>query len=127
MLSQENMHIDLMQWYFAELFSNRQLRHPNLVQLYGVILNQTPQMIITELLNHGKNEDCSLLLFVTTAFFLQELSLLFLLYTFQSHFTFTNSVFTCFLIHYYYWLCGFSSHPHFFFPSSSSSCLQSLM
>ncbi|CAG5134240.1 unnamed protein product [Candidula unifasciata] len=30
-----------------------QLRHPNLVQLYGVILNQTPQMIITELLNHG--------------------------------------------------------------------------
>ncbi|KAK0047331.1 tyrosine-protein kinase ITK/TSK [Biomphalaria pfeifferi] len=30
-----------------------QLNHPNLVQLYGVILNQEPQMIITELLTHG--------------------------------------------------------------------------
>ncbi|KAH9488452.1 Tyrosine-protein kinase Btk29A [Bulinus truncatus] len=30
-----------------------QLSHPNLVQLYGVILDQEPQMIITELLSHG--------------------------------------------------------------------------
>lgn len=70
------MNIDLMLWYFAELLFNRQLRHPNLVQLYGVILNQTPQMIITELLNHGKNEDCRLSSTFTTVFFLQELSLL---------------------------------------------------
>ncbi|RUS82212.1 hypothetical protein EGW08_010026, partial [Elysia chlorotica] len=29
------------------------LAHPNLVQLYGVILDQTPQIIVTELLEHG--------------------------------------------------------------------------
>ncbi|GFS10639.1 tyrosine-protein kinase [Elysia marginata] len=29
------------------------LAHPNLVQLYGVILDQSPQIIVTELLRHG--------------------------------------------------------------------------
>ncbi|XP_059179281.1 tyrosine-protein kinase TXK-like [Physella acuta] len=38
---------------FQEFKTMTQLSHPNLVQLYGVILNQEPQMIITELLKHG--------------------------------------------------------------------------